>query len=85
MKDYVCLNPYFNGFTILTLKLIRTATGYIMSLNPYFNGFTILTLMIILSSKVKDLVSILILMDSLFLLSQDMYKALKEDLSQSLF
>ena len=37
------LNPYFNGFTILTIINQMHPCCNIVSLNPYFNGFTILT------------------------------------------
>ena len=39
----ISLNPYFNGFTILTPSCLGRKSSLSTSLNPYFNGFTILT------------------------------------------
>ena len=61
------LNPYFNGFTILTFIMLTEKKLEYSCLNPYFNGFTILTLPQNLWYKLSFHVSILILMDSLFL------------------
>ena len=36
-------NPYFNGFTILTMSILTIHKFKIYRFNPYFNGFTILT------------------------------------------
>ena len=36
-------NPYFNGFTILTVVISALSKGSPTDFNPYFNGFTILT------------------------------------------
>ena len=38
-----CFNPYFNGFTTLTLISLVLTSIALWSFNPYFNGFTTLT------------------------------------------
>ena len=43
VNDEVGLNPYFNGFTILTRTVASVYWSERDGLNPYFNGFTILT------------------------------------------
>ena len=39
-----CLNPCFNGFTILTQGDSNNGYRILVGLNPCFNGFTILTI-----------------------------------------
>ena len=79
------LNPYFNGFTILTLIVLGQNRKNNNGLNPYFNGFTILTYFVVITKDSNGDVSILILMDSLFLHSKIMSIGNILLTSQSLF
>ena len=69
-----CFNPCFNGFTILTYLYLGSIETIRHGFNPCFNGFTILTLTKTEYSLFLCSVSILVLMDSLFLLMENMRK-----------
>ena len=62
-----CLNPYFIGLPILIAKATIKANEVKKRLNPYFIGLPILIVMKKLSLKELNTVSILILLDYLFL------------------
>ena len=58
-------NPYFNGYSTLTIKRIADNKNY-RSFNPYFNGYSTLTGNTSLPLVLNIIfVSILILMDTL--------------------
>ena len=66
-----CLNPYFTGLSILIIPLYffgpRALELKAGGLNPYFTGLSILILVLISLAASSGLVSILILLDYLFL------------------
>ena len=71
------LNPYFIGLSILikdkSIKLFRDWEG----LNPYFIGLSILIIETLMSHTGFIVVSILILLDYLFLCVRKKYKLLQ--------
>ena len=61
------LNPYFIGLSILIIMRNTIMNGLKQGLNPYFIGLSILILATLIETKIKNFVSILILLDYLFL------------------
>ena len=77
-------NPYFTGLPILITWNSKELFIW-ACFNPYFTGLPILINIWYSVNKIEDIVSILILLDYLFLSEEDYYNQYEEDEFQSLF
>ena len=82
--DFSCFNPYFTGLPIL-INYVYKSSNDLNSFNPYFTGLPILIGSAFHWTPQNFLVSILILLDYLFLLRKILSMIQKMKKFQSLF